>query len=71
MIGVMFVIGTTLSVFSHFVHYPEWVGPLVMVGLILIFFLLPLPVLKHKSRLWLIKEMVCMFLTLLMKYSCG
>ena len=59
LIGVLFVIGTCLSVFSHFWQYPEWVGPLVMLALIFILFVLPLPLLKHKSRLWLGKEIVC------------
>ena len=61
LIGVLFVFGTCLSVFSHFWQYPEWVGPLVMLALILILFILPLPLLKYKSRIWLGKEMVCAY----------
>lgn len=60
MIGVLFVLGTCISTFAFFLHYPEWVGPLVMFGLILVLFVLPLPILKYKSRIWLGKELVCM-----------
>ena len=61
MLGVLLVLGVVLSTFAFFLHYPEWVGPLVMLGLILILFLLPLPLLKHKSRIWLGKEIVRLY----------
>ena len=59
LIGVVFMIGACLSILSHFWHYAEWVGPLGMLFLIVVLFALPLPLLKHKSRIWLSKEMVC------------
>ena len=49
------MLGVFLTLFSYMLHYPAWVGPLVMMGLMGILFALPLPILYHRSRLWLAK----------------
>ena len=55
--GVIWCIGLLLFIFSLWLDIPEYVGPLVGLGLTLALFLLPLPIIYHSSRLWLIKEL--------------
>ena len=55
--GVIWCSGLLLFIFSHWLGIPEYIGPIVGLALTLICFLLPLPVLYHSSRLWLIKEL--------------
>ena len=57
-VGVIFILGVYLTVFSYWLNIPDWVGPVIMLGLIPGFILIPLPILYWKSRLWLLKKMV-------------
>ena len=56
--GVICFIGLYLYVFSYWLGIPGWVGPLVVFGLIAAIFIVPLPILYMRSRIWLGKEMV-------------
>jgi len=52
-IGILLLVGIFLVLFSCIGGYPAWVGPLVMIGLMAIFFAAPVPALFYRSRLWL------------------
>lgn len=58
LLGVLGVIGAYLLVFSYWIHIPAYVGPLVSYILIFGLLLLPLPIFRPRSRIWLIKELV-------------
>lgn len=58
LLGVFLFIGLFLFVFSYWLGIPGWVGPLVMFGLLFLAFVLPLPLLYSRSRIWLGKELV-------------
>lgn len=49
------MVGVYLTVFSHWLgDYPEWVGPVVMLGLLVTIFIFPVPI-YHRPRLWLVR----------------
>lgn len=60
-IGILFMVGVFLTLFSAIGGYPKWVGPLVMIGLMAILFAIPLPILYYRSRLWLANVCVSLF----------
>eukprot|EP00731_Ephydatia_muelleri_P024814 Em0016g1085a len=57
LLGVLGVIGGYLLVFSYWLNIPAYVGPLVSYLLIVGVVLLPLPVFRPRSRIWLLKEL--------------
>ena len=58
MISVIWITGLYLIAFAPWLHIPVYVGPLVMYGVLFSLLFLPLPVLRPRSRIWLLKRLV-------------
>ncbi len=58
--GVIFLVGVYFTVFSYWLSMPEWAGPVIMLGLVLILVLNPLPIVYFRSRMWLLRKLVSM-----------
>jgi hypothetical protein len=57
MISVIWITGLYLIAFAPWLHIPVYVGPLVMYGVLFSLLFLPLPVLRPRSRIWLLKRL--------------
>ena len=58
LLGVISCLGLLLFLSSGWLNIPDYVGPVLSLTLIIVFFLLPLPLLFHHSRWWLFKRIV-------------
>ena len=58
MISVIWITGLYLIAFAPWLHIPVYVGPLVMYSVLLSLLFLPLPVVRPRSRIWLLKRLV-------------
>ena len=58
MIAVIWIAGMYLIAFSPWLHIPLYVGPLLVYGVLASVLFLPLPILRHRSRIWLMKTLV-------------
>ena len=69
LVGVFFMVGVYLTVFSYWLSYPEWVGPLVMLCMMSLLFAIPVPFFYYRSRIWLTKLCVSPATSVAMRMS--